>query len=637
MKSMQLLLVLMAVLALSAAAQNVNNQYFFKPRENGKFAPASFVIDTVLPTTMPTRAMLVWGKSYPNASGFDDIAYDLSAIDQTGTVVDNASSIQAPGNLVGKELYPKKIIRSAYGKFYYLLAFTPYPAATLNGVGVVSVAHVFKLNDTLKPVWYYRMHLAGLGRDITLDSAHIEFNDILETADQQVVLVGQFAQNASSKRQVQAVKLNAANGKPIWSYRYAMDNCNAHANSVEEASNGELVLTGQVEDCAVGGTYVPHLLFGRINSLGEPIEFKKLDYSGGRTVMGDKISRFISSPGADRFFITGYLNAGALGTENHENMVLDIGQQGAVNKVAFFGGAGVENINDHIFRQIPHQANQYELNFVGYTHSYDNIGKGYYGTIKYNAATRSLSLPRYEVMKNELGPYIYKDRKAIEIKYAGPNRFAILFHSFGGNIAEPADFYGDLANVYVRDFLSDAQSATTNEAPCFDAQKPILKTTDLNARPIERVVYKALLYEGFPEDWVQDSLLGKETDCGTGFKVFPKQAVLATVRHSQYNGPGDTMLRRRAIVADNQRLVGDATLYPNPANDAVYLSPGKSFGTAKGPVTAQLYTPEMKWIASYRLQGQTVHRLPTDRLKPGLYLLQLQTNERQQLLRFVKQ
>jgi hypothetical protein len=146
-------------------------------------------------------------------------------------------------------MFPKKIIKSRFERAYYLLAYVTNSSHKISGFNVFSSPVVFKINAaTLTLVWASKINLAVLSPNNL--STVIEYNDMIETSDKNIVLVGKYALSTTAKESVLATKLRGSTRSLMWQYVYKTgNNCNEAANSVAETRDGRLSLTGYVKKC----------------------------------------------------------------------------------------------------------------------------------------------------------------------------------------------------------------------------------------------------------------------------------------------------------------------------------------------------------------------------------------------------
>ncbi len=627
MKKAFLLFCTVVLFAITGKAQNSDNLFFNSTLSGYDYRAASFVIDTALPAYPFKRAMLLWAANTAPATANRYVSLDetnANGVPQTEHI-----NVQVNGDL--RSLQPKRIIRSRFSKSYYLLGYVINSTNLINGFTVNSSAYVLKLDDNLNLLWSSKIHF----NTVTAANAGalIEYNDIIETNDRNIVLVGRYARTTSDRQALQLAKLDQATGLNIWWYWYYLWSCHANGLSVAEASNGELAVTGYAEQCTLPSfNGNRQLLYARVRSDGSPLQFRKFLFS--RPFSGDKITRFINTAGANRFFITGYIDipttTGA--AVNRQNLVVDISQNGNINRATHFGDAGSEEINDHLFSRLP-IANQFNLSITGYTTSYigNNIAEGYFSILRYNATTLTFTLLRYDVLRNVYPGTSYNSRRGIELKVAGSNRFAILLNS-SLTITTPAPAYThSYTNVYVRDL-----AVSPADTLCHRPKTPPL--TNINWIPNDTVaVWLGPNYKIYPENWTTAPKIQNKVLCGSIWQIFPNQAVLALIMPpDEYTGPGDVVPLPTTATRLQAPVAGDI-LYPNPAGNQVNLVLDKVFSKIASPLRISLYTPAMQLISSQQVTAQPVQRISLAGLLPGMYLVQVQQGSTMRLYRFVKQ
>jgi hypothetical protein len=615
-------------------SQNADNLYLNAASSGFDYQAASFVIDSALPSYQFTRGLLLWAANTGTTASRR--ALSLDEIDSLGTPVAQRLNIQA--GLPYKSLQPKVIIRSQFGKYYYLLAHVISSPNLINGRQVSSSAYVLKLDDNLNLVWSSKIHFATI--DNTTSQALIEYNNLTETRDGNIVLVGRYAAAANRPQALQLAKLNQANGQNIWWFWYYLWNCNANGLSVEEATDGELVVTGYTEQCTnpVFAGY-RQMLFGRVSRLGAPIQFRKFFNRPGEDVSGDKINRFLISTDAngnsiERFFITGFtLVNGATPDQpglGRQNLVADITQTGDILNAAHWGDSRDEEANDHIFARIEiPNTNLFELNVVGNTNSY-GAPQAHISVLEYNANTFVFNLRRFDIIKNSYpNGQVYSSRRAHEIKYAGRRQFAILLNSTRA-VGSPV-YNQQVTNVFIRDYAVNPEDFT-----CYDPKQPPITAI--------KFLYKDTLavlqtppYRIYNELWIAGTPISKKLDCGPIWRIYPRLAARRTIRiGGQYRGPGDIVPQFLRVGSVQQIPEAGGTLYPNPANTEVNLLVEKEMLKRGTPIFANVYTADMRLVRSANVNGKGLLRISLEGMLPGMYILQLQQEGKRLTYRFIK-
>jgi hypothetical protein len=632
MKKATLLFACLFTLAFAAKTQNADNLYYNSLSPSFDYQAASFVIDTAKPTYGFQRAMLLWATNTGPATTQRSLTLDETIAN--GTPVTQHINVQ--NNTVFKGLQPKKIIRSKFSKNYYLLAYVVNSTHLINNIAVTSSAFVLKLDDNLNLVWSSKIHF----NPVTAANAGalIEYNDIIETNDKNIVIVGRYARTQTDRQGLQMAKLDQGTGLNIWWYWYFLWSCHANGLSVAEASNGELAVTGYAEQCtppAFNGNR--QLLFARTRSDGTPIQFRKFLNSGN--FCGDKITRFITTAiaGADRFFITGFTDVPTpvAGVFNRQNLVIDIAQNGTINRASHFGESPrSEEVNDHIFSKLVFVASTYELYLTGYTNSYtsNSASEAYFSILRYNSATLTFTITRYDVMRNTYPPStVYNSRRGIEVKNAGPRRFAILLNSSFTNTTTtvpPVTYIHAYTNVFVRDL-------TAADTVCQRPKTPPLTNTNWHFLDTT-AIWQGPNYKVYPEIWTITQPIPFSRVCGTNWVIFPKQAINAMVNPPDEIAPDEDVPTARQAVAAGKLIQGDV-LFPNPAGSEVTIALNKSFALAPRPVSIRLLSPEMKVIRTESISYRPYHSIALRGLLPGMYVIEVVQGNSKRLYRFVKE
>lgn len=633
MKKQTMLLLFIALIGASSVKSQsaADNLYVNSLSAGFDYQATTFVIDSARPTYQFPRGLLLWAAN-SNTNSPTRQSLSLDQIDSLGNPVTEHVNIHS--NAALRALQPKTIIRSVFGKYYYLLAYVVNSSHPINGLIVNSSPIVFKLDDNLNLVWSAKIHFSPVS-DANSGSL-IEYNELMELDDKHLALVGRYAE-PNKQHALQITKLDGSNGSIIWSNWYYLWDCNSNGLAIEEATNNELVVTGYVEKCndpLFSG--FRQLLFGRVDKDGNPIQFRRFFLNPGEDVSGDKISRFLSfGPTVrDRYFITGFVRFRdpVVGAVNQQNLVIDISQLGDINRAEHFGGAGVEEVSDHIFTQTNDPFNTiFELNLTGSTTSHGPL-QAYIATVRYDVAAQDFSLFRYDVVKNVYGSNTYNARWGHEIKYAGPQRFAVLLNS--RLVTTPPTYNHVVTHVFVRSYLPTLPQDTT----CYSPQMPPMDKMKFSFEDKDPNVEKSP-YKTYPESWTTANRIGKKLDCGPQWRILPRLAVRNILRRGLYRGPGDIVPPlRMANPVSIQQLPqsGSGMLYPNPADNEVSLLLDQAMLKRGTPITIELYSPDMKLIRSSYATGKPLQRIALNDMLPGIYLLQVRQEGCQRTYRFVK-
>jgi hypothetical protein len=626
MKRANLLIICFVCLSFTSKAQNADNLYFNSQLSGYDYQAASFVIDTALPAYAFRRAMLLWSANTgPNAATERSLTLD-ETLDNGVTVTQH---LNQQANAFFRNLQPKKIIRSRFTKHYYLLAYVVNSSHLINNIAVTSSAFVLKLDDNLNLVWSSKIHF----NPVTAANAGalIEYNDIIETANANVVIVGRFARTQTDRQGLQLARLNQATGGIIWAFHYFLWSCHANGLSVAEASNGELAVTGYAEQCTLPlFTGNRQLLYARTSGAGAPIQFRK--FLNTRAFSGDKITRFISVAGADRFFITGFVDIQSAvgGAINRQNLVVDISQNGNLNRAAHFGESPrSEEVNDHIFSRLLTVPATFELYLTGYTTSYltTAASEAYFSVLRYNPANFTFVITRYDVIRNVYPPNItFLSRRGIEVKNAGPRRFAILTNSQFQTL-NPVYTHA-YTTVFVRDL---AQLAS--DTVCYRPKTPPL--VNFNPNRLDTVaVWQAPNYTRYNEIWTTTPRIPFQLVCGQNWKIFPGQAINAMVNPPDEIAPDDQTAARQTFISAAKT---SGMVFPNPAESEVTIKLNKEFAQASKPISISLLSPEMKRLRTQNISYKTYHIVSLRGLLPGMYIIEVLQGDYKKIYRFVKE
>jgi hypothetical protein len=614
--------------SFAVKAQNADNLYYNSLASGYDYQAASFVIDTALPAYNIKRAMLLWSTNTgPNALTERSLSLDETL--NMGMPV--TQHINPQSNALFRNLQPKKIIRSRFTKHYYLLAYVINSSHPINNIAVASSAFVLKLDDNLNLVWSSKIHF----NPVTANNAGalIEYNDIIEARNGEVIIAGRYARTQTDRQALQIARLNQNTGLQIWWYWYYLWSCHANGLSIAEASNGELAVTGYAEQCTPPTfTGNRQLLYARTTGAGFPVQFRKFLHP--RHFSGDKITRFISVAGADRFFITGFIDIPTpiAGIVNRQNLVVDISQNGVINRAAHFGEAPrSEEVNDHMFSKLALVANTYELYLTGYTNSYTTTGvsEAYFNVLRYNSATLTFAINRYDVMRNVYpANTAFLSRRGIEVKNAGPRRFAILTNSLFQTLLPT--YNHNYTTVFVRDLTQ-----LVSDTICYRPKTPPL--VNLFVQSLDTAaVWLAPNYGIYPEIWTTTPKIPYKPICGTNWIIFPGQAINAMVNPPDEIAPADNTTARQSFVATGKFMQSDA-LFPNPAGSEVTITLNKVFAHTPKPISIRLLSPEMRQLRIENISYKTYHTISLSGLLPGMYIIEVLQGNNKKLFRFVKE
>jgi hypothetical protein len=581
-------------------AQNAQQFYFNRLAFEYDYEAASFVVDTP-PLASSSRAFLLWSKNFTNNLGTRSLSLD--EFDQTGNFISSQYSRQSGASTAN--LHPKKIIKAQHAKGYYLLAYVFASNNPIGGYYTFSTPLIIRLDEHLNPVWVNRIHYATI--DLSKSQSLIEYNDIIEASNGDIILAGRFSTFSDGQRCVLLTRLNQA-GNLLWSLQYDLNDCNAQALSVAEASSGNIVITGEIEECISGSFTGPkRLLHAAFNSIGTPLIVRK--YQNGSEMAGNKIVRHTNTPNNDSFFVAGYVDIkDATGQPNRQILLMDIREGGGIVSVHQIGDSETEVANDILFKNLG--SNQYALYLTGHTNSYYQnyqTSDAFYLQLKYNNGTLSLdefsTFPKLNTS--------YQDRAGLEIQQAGNSRFAILgtakyfFYS-------PQPQNRVHTNVFIRD-LSDTSGS------CVTFHQPPVGTfpvgwSSVNCSPFR---WPFAIYPGVFERY--DSTINTQTDCGRFF-IDPYPA-------------SDTAAQLQAITRSKEAAV-KVRVYPNPVTNELYIDYGHT--GVEGKVMARIYSTDQRLVGEYLLPGGYRNSIPLQGLSSGLYFLQLLDKSSTQVFKIMK-
>lgn len=148
------------------------------------------------------------------------------------------------------------------------------------------------------------------------------------------------------------------------------------------------------------------------------------------------------------------------------------------------------------------------------------------------------------------------------------------------------------------------------------------------------LAYQIPNYARYNEIWTATPKDSSRIVCGTNWKIFPGQAVLAMVVPPDQIEPDPTSTARPATIAP---YYADNGLFPNPANSEVTVALDKQFAQLPKPVTARLLSPEMRQISMESFGYKPRHTIGLKALAPGVYFIELIQGNIKKLFRFVKE
>jgi hypothetical protein len=576
-------------------AQNADQLYYNQLLSNHDYQAGSFVVDTA-PSYYPfKRAFLLWSKNLYRDSAFRFLSVD--EFDPTGNFISQHVNTQAGVSF--KQLFPKKIIRAEGGKGYYMLGYVTGSPNPINTSLVYSTPIVIKVDEKLDPVWVRRIHHSIISPNTV--NALIEYNDITEAKNGEVILAGRYSPYMSGQQQrVLVTRLKGTNGNIIWSYYYFNSPiCNANALSLVEAKDENIALTGYIERCTSPGyTGTRELLYMLLRPTGSPIITEKLVNGTGTSLVGDKI---VLHDG-DQFFISGYLDESTgTGGINRQILVVDIKESGATISAHTIGEAGTEVANDLIYKNFG--GGDFYLYLTGYTTSYTQVSEAYYLQLKYNSSSGAMFLAEFNWFPRPTGNY--NSRTGVEIKKAGKDRFAILSNASYRVGTQSRAF----TNVLVRDLNDPSGNCIKRDDPPI---KPVeLRIIQLSSDNINSnfAVYR--------ENYDRFDKVTPQLECGT-FKIDAPDAGTVPGNPDEITRSVNTQLVK---VTFDKEASPMARAWPNPVRDQLFIEYAKG---ATEHVTVKIYSGSMQFVKEYRMAGKSRISIPVQGLASGFYFVQVQ-------------
>ena len=584
-KHLYLLLSILLVATTASHAQNAQQLYFNQLSTDFDYQAASFVVDTPPSPTAASRAFLLWSKNFVKDPAIRGLSLD--EFDSAGNFL--SENFNPQPQLPTESILPKKIIRSKQVKGYYLLAYVIKSIKTINGFQVYSTPLVIRLDPNLNPLWVAKLHYST----ITTGNAQaiIEYNDIIESVNSDVVLAGRYGDAPGKQTSVLLTRLTQT-GAMVWTYQYPLSVCNAEALSLIELTDRNLALTGYLESCSGGPSGPRTLLYAMFNSIGTPAVVERL--LGGQALSGSKIVKHTAIAGADEMFITGYIDLiSPTGAINKQILLVDIKESGGTITINHIGDAGSEAASDLVAELVP-GTNNINLYLTGYTDSYATNLKtdAFFLWLKYS--NHVLSLASFNTFPTSISNYVAM--KGLELKWAGKERFAILANTqmtFGTQLRTNT-------HVFIRD-LNDLSN-------CIKTYQPPVTAYQLVVQPVTPTMIR-LPFVPYRDEYTPFNKVQPRLECGT-FKVDPYNA--NNLRTAGQPLSSITAVKGPAAIR----------VYPNPVHDQLYIDYGVPKN--KGRITAGIYSTDMRLLRTFVLPGGNRNSISLQGLSSGLYFLQIQ-------------
>lgn len=588
----------------TVVAQNADEIIYNQYKQNFNFIGGSFVIDTGQTQGQnQKKAFLIWAANIKPDTLSRRLA--LSEYGSTGNYLTERAT-PAHNKASARTLFPKKIIKSRFYHVYYVLAYVVNSSHLINGTTVYSTPIIYKIDgNTLNQIWATRISNATITKSNAKNV--IEYNDMIETKDGNVVVVGKYAKSTSQKENVLATKVAAGTGAIAWQYYYNFGStCNEGANAVAETSDGKLSIVGYAARCDSINTTGPYdMLYTQVTAAGMPVAgtYKRYIWQGKFNLWADNISSYYPSTGNDQLVVSGYVDVPAAATNASDRQILvaNLKQDGTAISFHHVGDAKDDIARDLIFDPIANSSD-YNLYLTGLTENYNStasvFNEAYFLALRFNAATGVTALKEMSVYPVGLAPYNnYSGRTGIEIKNAGRyTRFAILAT---GNYILPKSTQ-TYTDVLIRD-LSETQNA------CLKQYQPPIKP--FNVQAITGTgKYTNPGLKKYDEDWVNFGPLTVRQLC--------QQVII-----NPYDALSTTTSRVASVSPTTELLIT-----PNPVRNRLLLSrsdmePLNGKGTQ---ATVRIYNSTMQLVQSITIaQNVKTKAVAVEKLKPGLYMVQL--------------
>ena len=621
-KKFLLPLIVIAAVSFSpnVSAQNadeiITNPYL--PQFN--YVGGSFVIDTGVSQANAKRAFLIWANNlqsdsinrYMSLSEYDP---NLNFLTEQGNTSEKFGSV--------KNMFPKKIIRSKFAHVYYVLGYVINSNHKINGFKVNSSPTLYKIDgNTLGLIWARKINLSVI--TATNINTVIDYNDIIETRDKNIVLVGKYAVSTQAKESVLATKINGSTGNLIWRYVYKTgNNCNEGANSVAETKDGKLSLTGYVKKCVVGQGFGGNsdVFYLETQSNGIPVAgiYTRFFWPSNLNMWGDKITCYTASSGTDQLIISGYVDVlDVTGATNRQILILNVKQNGIMLTAHHVGDPKTDVCNDLIFSKVAGTNGDYLIYLTGQTSNYNSqitvSAEAYFMSAKFNAVTGVGALGEFSTFPVTAAPYnTYRSRNGLEIKNAGDYReFAILATGVYKPTTNSTQTY---TNVLVRDFGDASGNCIKQQQPPIMQFNPDRASTTVSFDTPAIKLYK--------ESWTKLSKLDVKELC-QAISIDPTRALNVKSGNDQ-----------------SSQSLQSLRITPNPARSVIQVSiaDGSALTGKYNNATIKIYNNLMqaeKIIPVTSAQGLSA-QVAVAQLKAGMYTVQLIRGDQVLYSSFIKE
>lgn len=587
------------LIASKASAQNADELMYNQYLSQYNYVAGSFVIDTgISQANNQKRAFLIWAdnlqpdtlKRFFSLSEYDG---NLNFLTEQGNTTQKTGSV--------KNMFAKKIIKSKFESAYYLLAYVTSSSHTISGFKVNSSPMVFKIKAAgLGIVWAKTINLSAINTNNS--GTVIEYNDIIETSDKNLVLVGKYATSAQVKEFVLATKLKGTNGALVWQYIYRTGaNCNEAANSIAETTDKKLSLTGYVKKCTTSPNGNADVFYLQIQSTGVPVPgiYARFFWPSTLNMWADKITCYTASAGNDQLIISGYIDIQDVGAVNRQIMLLNIRQSGGLITAQHIGNRKTDVCNDLIFSKNGTSGNDYLVYLTGQTFTYpqdSTIGKAYFLYGKFNTAAGMTGISEFSTFPNSLNPI--GNRTGVEIKNAGEyKKFAIL----ATGLYKPSASTQTFSNVFLRDFNDTSDN-------CIKKQKAPLKQFTVGTQ-VFSISKDTVFLKVYNEQWIKLEKLETKEYCQR-IDVDPNRAL--SIKQDDTKERQEIQMLR---------------VSPNPAQSVISLTTIDGFKLAgnsnKASITIFNYNMQVQRVITVSPSSGNTISIPVANLTPGFYRVQL--------------
>ncbi|HYK44734.1 MAG TPA: hypothetical protein VEV83_06190 [Parafilimonas sp.] len=588
--------------ALRLIAQDADEIIFNQYLPQYNYAGGSFVIDTGLSATKQKRAFLIWANDlwsdsinrYMSLSEYDP---NLNFLTEQGNTSEKFGSI--------KNMFPKKIIKSRFAHVYYVLGYVINSNHKINKLNVYSSPTLYKIDgNTLGLIWSRKINVLVNANNL---NTVIEYNDMVETRDKGIVLVGKYAASTRSKESVFATKINSS-GTLVWRYLYKTGNdCNEAANSVAENTDGKLSITGYVKKCQTGsftGNNDVFYLETQANGLPVAGAYTRFVWPSNLNMWADKITRYTSVAGADQLIISGYVDVlSVTGATNRQILVMNMKQNDVLITAHHIGDPKADVCNDLIVNTIAGSASDYRIYLTGQTGNYNPqtsvSADAYFLYAKFNSATGVGGIGELSTFPVTAAPYNnYRSRNGLEIKNAGDyQKFAILATGVY-NTGTSSTTYTD---VLLRDFAD-------TKASCIKQFDPPVTQFSVDGKS-STVSVDTPVINLYKESWARLHQLNVKEVCNS-ISIDPNKA-----------------LNLKTGADNSSQSLQTLRIQPNPAKSVIKIatSDGSLLAGRYNNAMIRIYNTGMqaaKTISVTSAQGSSAQLSIAD-MRSGVYVVQL--------------